>query len=440
MNVLVIGSGGREHALVWKLAQSKRLSSLYCAPGNPGIAAHATCVPLQSGDLRGLLTFALDRKIDLTVVGPEQPLAAGIVDLFESRGLAVFGPSRSAARLEWSKAFAKDFMQRHRIPTAAYRTFTQSDRGEARDYLRTRTGRVVLKADGLAGGKGVVICDDVSTAVHALDDMMTGRAFGAAGESIVIEEFLEGTEVSLFAVCDGSGHRILAAARDHKRALDGDRGKNTGGMGAYAPAPIMTPVLQETIVREVIVPTLRGMQEAGTPFTGCLYVGLMITPAGPKVVEYNCRFGDPETQVVLPLYAGDLLELLHAAALHDLHRIPHEANPPDRPGAAVCVVLASEGYPDSYPIGRPISGLEEAAATSGVIVFHAGTEMRDGELVTAGGRVLGVTAVAPDGDYGRTVESVYRAAGRIRFEGMQFRRDIAGTLAPGRAPVPGSAL
>jgi phosphoribosylamine---glycine ligase len=437
MKVLVIGAGGREHALVWKLAQSPLLSALFCAPGNPGIAAHATCVPVQAGDLRGLLAFALDREIDLTIVGPEQPLAEGITDLFQSRGLAVFGPSRAAARLEWSKAFAKDFMRRHGIPTAGYRSFTRAAHAEARAYLQTLRGRVVLKADGLAAGKGVVICDDPSAAAPVLDEMMSGHAFGAAGETIVVEEFLEGVEASVFAIADGADHLVLAPARDHKRALDGDRGKNTGGMGAYAPAPAVTPALLDTITREIIVPTLSGMREEGTPFAGCLYVGVMLTPSGPKVVEYNCRFGDPETQVVLPLFGGDLLRVLHAAASHGLRRMPGEMVPQRSAGAAVCVVLASEGYPDRYPTGRAIAGLEDAAVVPGVMVFHAGTVEQEGKPLTAGGRVLGVTAVARDGDFGRARDAAYEAAGRIRFEGMQYRRDIAESALHPAEPPPG---
>jgi phosphoribosylamine--glycine ligase len=436
MRVLVIGSGGREHALVWKLAQSRRLSKLFCAPGNPGIAEHAECVSLPAGDLRALLTFAQERSIDLTVVGPEQPLAAGIVDLFTSEGLAVFGPSRAAARLEWSKGFAKDFMQRHGIPTAAFRTFSRSMHAQARDHLRTIRGRIVVKADGLAAGKGVVICEDASAAIASLDDMMLGRAFGESGETIVVEEFLEGVEASVFAVCDGHDYVLLAPAQDHKRALDGDRGKNTGGMGAYAPAPVVGAEILAAVERDIIRPTLIGMQEEGSPFRGCLYVGLMLTPSGPMVVEYNCRFGDPETQVVLPLYKGDLLELLHDASTGSVRRM--KAGLSASAGAAVCVVLASEGYPDAYPTGRVITGLADAAALPGVLLFHAGTKNVEGRCVTSGGRVLAVTAVATDGDLARAAGTAYTAVGKIAFAGRHFRSDIAGRALHGTRPVPGT--
>jgi phosphoribosylamine---glycine ligase len=424
MNVLVVGSGGREHALTWKLSRSNQISRLFCAPGNPGIAGQAECLPVPPGDVEGLCDAATERKIDLTVVGPEQPLAAGIVDLFESRGLAIFGPSRAAARLEWSKAFAKDFMRTYGIPTAGYRTFTRPEREEALAYLRTASGRVVLKADGLAGGKGVVVCDDVHVAVSELEEMMTGRAFGAAGETIVIEEFLEGVEASVFAVCDGVDFVLLASAQDHKRALDGDRGRNTGGMGAYAPAPVVTPEVLKTVSRDIVLPTLRGMREQGSPFKGCLYVGLMITRSGPKVVEYNCRFGDPETQVVLPLYNGDLLGLLHTASTGSLRPAGGKVAGATSAGAAACIVLASEGYPDTFPTGRRITGLEEAAGLPGVLLFHAGVAEQHGVMVTSGGRVLGVTAVAPDGDLRSATALAYEAVGRISFAGMHYRHDI----------------
>ncbi len=424
MNVLVIGSGGREHALVWKLSSSRRLERLYCAPGNPGIAKLAECLPVAAGDLRSLLAVALDNRIDLVVVGPEQPLAAGIADLFVSKGLKVFGPTRGAARLEWSKAFAKEFMRRRGIPTAGFQTFTRARRDDALQYLRTLTGRVVLKADGLAAGKGVVICENPSAAEAVLEEMLTGRAFGASGETVVIEEFLQGVEASVFAVTDGNDAVVLAPAQDHKRALDGDRGKNTGGMGAYAPTPVVTPDVLQRVRREIIVPTLEGMRDLGTPFTGCLYVGLMLTRQGPRVVEYNCRFGDPETQVVLPLYRDDLLDLLEASSTGTLQTFTAaEDSPPS--GAAVCVVLASEGYPDEYPKGRPIRGLGDAASVPGVLVFHAGVEERNGVPVTAGGRVLGVTAVDGGGDIGRAVARAYEAAGKIVFDGVHYRRDIA---------------
>jgi phosphoribosylamine---glycine ligase len=433
MNVLIVGSGGREHALAWKLSRSKRLTRLFCAPGNPGIATLAECVPLPAGDVRALLDWAVDRRIDLTVVGPEQPLASGIADLFADKDLAIFGPSRAAARLEWSKAFAKAFMQRHGIPTARFLAFTRAEHAAARAYVATFPGKVVLKADGLAAGKGVVVCDDAAAATATLDAMMSGRAFGSAADTMVIEEFLDGTEASVFAVCDGVDAVILAPACDHKRALDGNTGKNTGGMGAFAPAPTVTAALLDAVTGRILTPTLRGMAAEGAPFKGCLYLGLMLTADGPQVVEYNCRFGDPETQVVLPLYDGDLLELLHSAATGALGRTAAGAIQRSNSGAATCVVMASEGYPDAYATGREITGVGEAASLPGVMVFHAGTEMQDGKLVTAGGRVLGVTAVAADGDLRRATALAYEAAGRITFQGMHYRHDIAGAIV--RSPI-----
>jgi len=418
MNILVVGSGGREHALVWKLAQSAGATQIYCAPGNPGIAEIAECVPIQANDTDGLLSFAISRKIDLTVVGPEQPLAEGIVDRFQQQGQRIFGPTRQAAELEWSKRFAKDFMARHSIPTASYRTFSLSSADDLQDYVRSLSGPIVLKADGLAAGKGVIVCASKEEAAPALSEMMT---MGSAADTIVVEEFLEGEEVSVFAIADGNHYVLLAPAQDHKRALDGDRGKNTGGMGAYAPANLVTRELLKSVEDEIITPTLSGMAGEGRPYTGCLYVGLMITRGGPKVVEYNSRFGDPETQVVLPLFRGDLLEVLDAASCGTLDRIPQQAV---TEGAAVCVVLASGGYPGSYATGIPITGLAGLQPENGIVAFHAGTRIDDGTLVTAGGRVLGITAFATQGSVRDQIEVAYRAVREVSFESMHYRNDI----------------
>ncbi len=422
MNVLVIGSGGREHALVWKLAQSPRVKRIYCTPGNPGIAGLALPFPAESGNFPRLIAEARHLEIDLTVVGPEGPLAAGIVDAFREAGLAIFGPTRRAAELEWSKAFAKDFMKRHSIPSALYRTFHPGEAGQTQAYIGSCPLPLVIKADGLAAGKGVVVCQTRDEAVRALEEISDPSSFGSAGSTVVVEEFMNGEEASVFAVTDGSHFVTLAPAQDHKRVFDGDRGKNTGGMGAYAPAPCVTPSLLSTIEERIIVPTLRGMAEEGRAYTGCLYAGLMLTAEGPKVVEYNCRFGDPETQVVLPLYEGDLAELLGASASGSLEapRTPYAAR-----GSAVCVVLASGGYPGRYETGKTITLPGNDETPRGVVLFHAGTGRGpDGSLVTAGGRVMGVTAVRPDEGMASAIAAAYEAAGKISFEGMHFRRDI----------------
>ena len=423
MHVLVIGSGGREHALVWKIRQSKRVSALSCAPGNPGIAMIARCVPLKPTDVHGLAAYAAENAVDLTVVGPEQPLAEGIVDLFASRGLRIFGPTRRAAELEWSKAFAKEFMARNHVPTATYRTFTLAQQDEAADYLCNCPVPVVLKADGLAAGKGVLVCESRESALSGLDEMFGQKAFGTAGETVVIEEFLRGVEASVFAISDGKDFLTLAPAQDHKRINDGDRGKNTGGMGAYAPAPMATTEVLRQVEDHIIGPTLRGMAAGGRPYRGCLYVGLMLTADGPKVVEFNCRFGDPETQAVLPLLDADLVEILTAAADGNLASLDIPRSRLVR-GHAACVVLASGGYPDTYPTGLEISGLTSASGLPGVVVFHAGTRADGDRVLTSGGRVLGVTAVSPEGTLREALESAYAAVRLIRFEGMHYRHDI----------------
>lgn len=422
MNVLVVGSGGREHALVWKIKQSPLLQELFCTPGNPGIEAIARCSPVSSSDLHGLLRFAREKKIDLTVVGPEQPLAEGIVDLFEKHGRKIFGPTKRAAELEWSKAFAKDFMQRHRIPTARFQTFTARERLKAVEYLHATEYPVVLKADGLAAGKGVAICKELESALDSLHQIMDAKAFGASNDTVVIEEFMAGEEASVFAICDGRNYVTLAPAQDHKRVFDDDQGKNTGGMGAYAPAPVVTSEVLERVKRTIVEPTLVGMAEEGRTYRGCLYVGLMVTATGPKVVEYNSRFGDPESQAVLPLFKGDLLALMDVASQGMIDR--NTLSSFLQQGSAVCVVLSSGGYPDKYQTGRRIRGLENLSDIEGVVAFHAGTTSDGGAVVTAGGRVLGVTAMSDSADLGRTITTAYEAVQRISFEGMHYRRDI----------------
>lgn len=420
MNVLVIGSGGREHALVWKLRQSLTVEKIFCAPGNAGIEQLATLVPLKATDVRGLLKFAKDNKIDLTVVGSEQPLVEGIVDTFEEHGLKIFGPSKAAAQLEGSKAFSKDFMARNRIPTAGYRNFSSAQYEEAKAYIRTLKSPIVVKADGLAAGKGVIICSSQAEALIALEEIAVHRAFGEAGERIVVEEFLEGEEASIFVLTDGDRFALLASAQDHKRILDGDLGKNTGGMGAYAPAPIVNETLLHQVVREIIQPTLDGMIALGTPYRGCLYVGLMMTSDGPKVLEYNCRFGDPETQVVVPLIDGDLAEIFLSIAQHRLDTTKVKIHL----ATAVCVVMASHGYPDEYQTGKQIYGTDAFKAEDGIVVFHAGTKKDHNDVVTSGGRVLAVTAIGMQHDLEQTIQNAYNAVQKITFDGAYYRSDI----------------
>ena len=417
MKVLVVGAGGREHTFSWKLAQSPRVTELLAAPGNPGIAQHARCLPIKDNEIDALVAAALRERVDLTVVGPELPLALGLADRFRERGLAVFGPSQAAARLESSKAFAKDLMARHGIPTARFRAFTAA--GTARAWCRELGVPLVVKADGLAAGKGVIICRTLDEADAAVALCLDQGAFGAAGASVVIEEFMEGEEASFFAITDGAAILPLASAQDHKTVLDGDRGPNTGGMGAYSPAAVMDTAVTERVMAEIVRPTVAAMAKEGAPFAGFLYVGLMITRVGPRVVEFNCRFGDPECQVVIPRLAADLLPLLDAVARGA--SIP--ASVPWAPETSVCVVMSSGGYPGTYETGRPISGIADAEALPGVQVFHAGTALRDGALVTAGGRVLGVQALGAG--VGAAVDAAYAAVARIHFEGAHFRRDIA---------------
>jgi phosphoribosylamine--glycine ligase len=424
MKILVLGSGGREHALVWKIAQSPRVEKVFCAPGNPGVAALADCVPISVNDTGGLLALAQREQIDLTVVGPEQPLANGLCDLFSAHGLKAFGPSQRASELEWSKKFAKEFMLRHGVPTGSFRTFEAGEETHARVYLRSLSLPIVVKADGLAAGKGVVICSTLEEAQAVLDKMWGEKVFGKAGEHIIIEEYLQGEEASVFAVCDGESYALLAPAQDHKRVFDGDKGKNTGGMGAYAPAACVTGQLLETIQRRILVPTLKGMAQEGRPYVGCLYLGLIITKEGPKVIEFNSRFGDPEAQVILPLYGGDIVDLLESATDGRIGALTHEQRRAPQTGSAVCVVLASGGYPDSYRTGYPVYGLEAIARERNVVAFHAGTRLEDGNVVTAGGRVLGITAVLPHGELQEAIAAAYSALQKISFEHMHYRRDI----------------
>jgi phosphoribosylamine--glycine ligase len=420
MNVLIIGSGGREHALAWKLKQSPKVSKIYCAPGNAGIAEIAELVPLKIDDIDGLFQFAKKKRIDLTVTGPEVPLVKGIVDLFEKHGMRIFGPGKYGAQLEGSKVFAKDFMKRHRIPTAAYATFNRTEYSKAQQHLTANAAPIVLKADGLAAGKGVVVCQSTLEALAVLRECFEKDMFGEAGNTIVVEEFMKGEEASIFVLTDGTHHKLLQPAQDHKQILDGDKGKNTGGMGAYAPAPVVNSALLKRIEKEIVVPTLNGMRAEGKAYKGCLYVGLMMTKEGPKVVEFNCRLGDPEAQVVLPLIDGDLFDILSACASNSLHTIDlrfHEAS-------AVCVVMASRGYPDGYETGKPINGLDAVLSDDGVVVFHAGTKKENGKILSSGGRVLGVTAIGYGHDLEGTIAAAYTAVKKITFDGAYYRSDI----------------
>lgn len=414
MKVLVVGGGGREHALVWKISQSPRVDKIYCAPGNAGIAGQAECVGLSAEDISGLLAFARAKDVALTVVGPEAPLAAGIVDVFEVAGLRIFGPGREAARLEASKVFAKRIMQRYGVPTAEGRVFDAPE--AAREYVRRLPGPCVVKADGLAAGKGVIVADSPAEAEAAVIDIMERKVFGAAGERVLIEERLYGEEASVMALTDGETVLPLLPAQDHKPVFDGDMGPNTGGMGAYAPAPAVTPELLQRIEAEILLPTIRGLAAEGIVYKGVLYAGLMLTPEGPRVLEFNVRFGDPETQPLLYLWAGDILEAVEAVIDGELRRVKLAWHP----GTAVCVVLAAAGYPGGYRKGDAITGLE--VLPPNVSVFQAGTARKDEGLVTAGGRVLGVTARGADAR--EAVERAYAAVGRIHFEGMHYRRDI----------------
>ena len=430
MKILVIGSGGREHALVWKLAQSPRITQMWCAPGNAGIQQEKTertgkpveCVNIGAEDLPKLLAFALEKKVDFTVVGPDNPLALGIVDLFQKNGLKIWGVNQKAAQFESSKVFSQKFMEKYGIPTAAAGTF--SDVGAAKRFASTLGGKCVVKADGLALGKGVLICHNQAEAEKAVDEIMVGKAFGAAGARVVIQEFLEGIEVSMHALCDGSHATVFPSSQDHKRALDGDQGLNTGGMGTYSPTPFLDAGALIPVAAKIIPNWASGCKEEGIDFRGILYPGIMLTKSGPKVLEFNARFGDPETQVYLTRLENDLVELLDASTSGTLAK--HELK--WKSEASVCVIMASGGYPGNYPKGKVITGLDAANALPNTKVFHAGTALKDGQVVTSGGRVLGVTALGKD--LRAAQAAAYAAVECIKFEGAHFRRDIAAKALP----------
>lgn len=413
MNILVIGSGGREHALYWKLSESPQTEQIYAIPGNPGMGASAA---IALDDHAAILRFVKEHEIGLVVVGPEVPLMNGLVDELEAAGIRAFGPRANAAEIEGSKSFAKDLMKKYGIPTARYEVFTAAE--PARAYIRQEGAPIVVKADGLAAGKGVIVAMTEQEALDAVDAIMEDHSFGDAGARVVIEEFMEGEEASLLAFTDGRTIRPMISAQDHKRAYDGDRGPNTGGMGTYAPAPVMTPEMTERAVEEILKPTIAAMAKEGRVYRGCLYLGLMVTADGPKVVEFNARFGDPETQVVLPLLDSDLVAIMCACADGTLADVPIRW----KEGAAVCVVLASGGYPGHYEKGQEIHGLADAEAM-GALVFHAGTAMKAGKLVTNGGRVLGV--VGRGADISSAVDAAYAAATKISFKDAYYRKDIA---------------
>jgi phosphoribosylamine---glycine ligase len=424
MKLLVIGSGGREHALVWKLAQSPHPTQMWCAPGNAGIAQErlarsgevVECVKIGAEDLPALLAFALEKQVDLTVVGPDNPLALGIVDLFQKNGLRIWGVNQKAAQFESSKVFSQKFMEKYGIPTAAAGTF---DDATAAKKFAASLGRCVVKADGLALGKGVLMCHDRGEAERAVDEIMVGKAFGAAGTRVVIQEFLEGIEISMHALCDGRTAKVFPTSQDHKRALDGDRGLNTGGMGTYSPTPFLTDAQLAAAADAILKPFMRGCGEEGIDFRGLLYPGIMLTKSGPKVLEFNARFGDPETQVYLTRLENDLVELLDASVAGTLDKMELKWNR----SASVCVIMASGGYPGNYAKGDVITGLATANAVPHTKVFHAGTALKDGKFVTNGGRVLGVTALGKD--LRMAQRAAYDAVAKIYFNGVQFRRDIA---------------
>lgn len=416
MKVLVLGSGGREHALVWKITQSDRVEQVFCIPGNAGICQTAQCHHIPLSHFLEIESFVRKNEIDLIVVGPEQPLVDGIVDYLKSAGHAVFGPNMAAAQMEGSKIFAKELMKKYHIPTAEFGVFDNYQ--AALDYLSAQPeGEIVIKADGLAAGKGSVVCFDLNEARQAVEQMMIHRQFAGAGARVVIEEFMRGQEASLFVLTDGKDYRVLPPAQDFKRALDGDRGKNTGGMGSYAPTPVLTATMLNRALKEIVEPTLQALKSEGIEYKGLLYCGLMITNKGPKVVEFNVRFGDPETQVVLPLIENDLVELLEATVRGELGKTAVQF----RKEYAVCVIAASGGYPDAYKKGKIITGLEQLPPE--ILVFHAGTRRENEKIVTNGGRVLGITALDKDLKY--AADKAYQGMAQIHFEGMHYRRDIA---------------
>ncbi|NTW05236.1 MAG: phosphoribosylamine--glycine ligase [Peptococcaceae bacterium] len=414
MKVLVVGSGGREHALCWNIRKNSRVKEVYCAPGNAGITEIAKCVDIKASDLDGLVEFAQQEKIDLTIVGPEDPLTRGLVDLMESKGMKVFGPRASAAAIEGSKILAKDLMVKYGIPTAKYATFT--DWQKAEKYINELNGPCVVKADGLAAGKGVIIAREKDEALAAVRQIMKDKAFGSAGDTLLVEEMLEGEEVSILAFTDGKTVIPMLPAQDHKRVFDDDQGPNTGGMGAYAPAPVGTKEIQKYALESILIPMVKAMAAEGRPYKGVIYAGLMITPKGPQVLEFNARFGDPEAQPVLMMLKSDLLEIIEAVIEERLDQVKVEW----KDGASVCVVMASGGYPGEYQKGIEISGLDKVP--QGVSVFHAGTSLKDGKVVTNGGRVLGITAEAES--ISSAIDLVYKGVREIEFEGAHYRNDI----------------
>lgn len=420
MKILVLGSGGREHAIVRKLKESPKVTELYCAPGNGGIGHDATCVPISVMDKEKVTAFAKENQIDLVFVAPDDPLAAGMVDALNEAGVRAFGPTAAAAQIEASKVFSKNLMKKYGIPTAGYEVFSEPDK--ALSYIREK-GRypVVVKADGLALGKGVLICEDEKAAEDAVKEIMEDKVFGASGNHVVVEEFLTGPEVSVLAFTDGNCVKPMVSSKDHKRALDGDKGLNTGGMGTVSPNPYYDGAMARRCMQEIFLPTIRAMQQEGRPFKGCLYFGLMLTPNGPKVIEYNARFGDPETQVVLPRLKTDLVTIIESVIDGTLENVDIQWSKE----AAACVVMASGGYPVKYEKGKVITGLDENGQLPGVTVYHAGTAEKDGCLVTSGGRVLGVTALAPTLD--EALQKAYDAVEKIHFDGAHYRRDIGRT-------------
>jgi phosphoribosylamine--glycine ligase len=416
MKILVVGGGGREHALVWKLSQSPRVKGIFCAPGNGGISQSARCLPIAADDLDGLARFSKDTNIDLTIVGPELPLTMGIVDLFNKERLRIFGATKGAAQLEGSKAFAKDLMRQYNIPSARYRVFDDRDATVA--YIKKEGAPIVVKADGLAAGKGVILAKTEKEAIEALDAIMVQRVFGEAGDRVVIEEWLEGEEASFIAFSDGERVLPLASSQDHKAIYDANQGPNTGGMGAYSPAPVVTPDVHDRIMEEIMIPTVKALADEGHPYQGVLYAGLMIKGGEPKVLEFNCRLGDPETQPIFMRMGGDLIPVIEACIQGDLTGMELSWDP--RP--AVCVVMASQGYPGSYEKGKRIQGLDKVEAMEGVFVFHAGTKVEGDAYLTAGGRVLDVTGLG--NGIKEAMEVTYRAVAEITWEGVHFRTDI----------------
>ena len=409
MKLLIIGSGGREHALSWKLAKSPKITKIYVAPGNGGTAKENKC---ENVSVQNPLNFAKEKNIDLTIVGPEVPLAEGIVDNFQAAGLKIWGPSKAAAQIEASKAFAKSFMERHNIPTATSRTFT--DFGQSLKYLKTLNELPVIKASGLAAGKGVILPESLVEAEAALRAIMVEKKFGTAGKEVIIEERLTGQEASVLAFCDGQNIKIMPSAQDHKRALDGDKGLNTGGMGAYAPAPLITTELLQNITSDILQPTVNGLKAEGMPYVGILYAGIMLTESGPKTLEFNCRFGDPEAQVILPLLETDLLDIIESSISGTLASLDVQW----QQNSAATVVLTSGGYPEAYEQGKPITGLDVKEA----LIFHAGTSLQNGQVITSGGRVLNVVGIADN--LKEALQKAYQAIEGIHFEGMHYRKDI----------------